>query len=73
MKVTFADGSVYEGELRDGRVCGEGKYVSAMGEVIEGAFKNGQLNGKGRWVGVPLMCAVSTRKGILWWCTREEE
>ena len=44
---SFADGAIYEGEFRDGRVCGEGKYTSSIGEVSEGFFKDGVLHGKG--------------------------
>ena len=44
---TFADGAMYEGEVRDGRIIGEGKYISALGEISEGIFKDGLLHGKG--------------------------
>lgn len=46
-RIVFADGSVYAGEMRDGRIEGKGRYESAQGAVFEGHFKDGMLEGKG--------------------------
>jgi hypothetical protein len=41
--ISFADGSIYEGEMKDGNVTGHGVYVNAMGDRYEGTFKLGLL------------------------------
>ncbi|KAJ8598933.1 hypothetical protein CTAYLR_009844 [Chrysophaeum taylorii] len=41
-KMMFADGSVYEGSFTDGRITGEGRYVSEI-ETLEGSFEAGRL------------------------------
>ena len=46
--MTFADGSTYRGQWREGRVCGYGRYESAAGEVFEGHFVDGRLEGEGQ-------------------------
>ena len=45
--VRFADGSVYEGAFRDGKICGEGVYRRADGTILRGTFKDGMLHGNG--------------------------
>ena len=44
----FADGSVYEGEFKEGRISGAGKYESALGETMKGTFDEGVLQGLGK-------------------------
>ena len=34
--------------MKDGKIVGKGKYMSALGEVYEGTFVDGKLHGKGR-------------------------
>lgn len=47
-RMAFVDGSVFEGEFRDGRVCGAGEYWSATGAHQEGKFGSvGVLHGEG--------------------------
>ena len=43
VKVSFADGSIYEGEMTAGHVTGYGVYVNAIGDRQEGTFKLGLL------------------------------
>uniref|UniRef100_H3HAC0 Uncharacterized protein n=1 Tax=Phytophthora ramorum TaxID=164328 RepID=H3HAC0_PHYRM len=38
MHLTFPDGAVYDGEMRDGVISGLGRYVSSTGVVDEGEF-----------------------------------
>jgi hypothetical protein len=45
--IKFSDGSLYRGELRDGRITGRGRYETATGEVFEGVWKDGVLSGEG--------------------------
>ncbi|GMF24507.1 unnamed protein product [Phytophthora lilii] len=45
MHITFPDGAVYDGEMRDGVISGLGRYVSSTGVVDEGLFVNGVLQG----------------------------
>ena len=42
------DGSVYEGELLQGRLHGEGRLESPRGTVYEGEFRRGLMHGEGR-------------------------
>ncbi len=42
------DGSVYQGELADDRLHGEGRLESLRGMVYEGEFRQGLIHGKGR-------------------------
>ena len=45
-KLSFADGGLYEGEFKQGKVCGKGKYTSREGNISEGNFVDGMLEGK---------------------------
>ena len=45
--ISFADGSIYEGEMKYGNITGQGLYVNAIGDLYEGSFEYGLLqNGK---------------------------
>jgi len=63
--MTFADGSVYVGEFRQGRATGLGKYCGASGEVIEGQFVNGVLEGPGRVEHDGMQEVGTFRQGLL--------
>jgi len=43
----FKNGDVYEGELRNGKMEGEGKYMYHDGAVYEGFLKDGKRHGSG--------------------------
>lgn len=43
VKISFADGSIYEGEMKYGNIAGNGIYVNAMGDQYEGSFELGLL------------------------------
>ena len=46
--LTYSDGSVYEGEIRDGKANGEGTRTYSNGDYYKGEFKDDLfLNGKG--------------------------
>lgn len=45
--VKFGNGDVYEGEMKNGKPHGKGKYTSAKGWVYTGDFADGCLSGKG--------------------------
>ena len=47
---TFPDGSVYEGQLRDGVPHGLGKQVYTKGETYEGEWKDNKMDGFGKFV-----------------------
>ena len=47
---TFPDGSVYEGQLRDGVPHGLGKQVYPNGSTYEGGWKAGLRDGFGKYV-----------------------
>ena len=46
-KLKLEDGSVYEGDIVNGKPHGKGKITSTIGNVEEGNFVKGKLNGKG--------------------------
>jgi serine/threonine protein kinase len=48
-EIKFDDGSVYEGDLVNGKANGTGKQTYADGNIYEGDFIDGQRNGKGRY------------------------
>ena len=43
------DNGKYEGELKDGKREGFGKYIYSTGDIYEGEFKNGYKDGKGKY------------------------
>jgi len=45
--VTFSSGSVYEGDVVNGRPDGEGEIRCSTGLVWKGLFKDGMMNGPG--------------------------
>ena len=47
-RVELKNGDVYEGEYKDGKYHGQGKYTSSKGWVYEGQFTDGQITGKGK-------------------------
>ena len=42
--MTYATGTVYEGEWKNGKFDGDGKLTYADGTVCEGHWEKGQLN-----------------------------
>ena len=49
-KLTFEDGSIYAGEIVDGKPHGKGKYIQSDGLVYEGDFYAGKKTGKGKMI-----------------------
>ena len=49
VRCTWPDGSVYEGDSKDGRRHGKGTNTYADGEVFVGEYKDGKKNGKGTY------------------------
>lgn len=41
--LTYEDGSIYEGELRDGRPHGQGRFLDTDGTIKDGEFQNGKF------------------------------
>ena len=52
IKFTYPDGEVYEGDWKDGKMHGKGKYTYGKGkwegDVYEGDYKDGKQQGKGK-------------------------
>ena len=46
--MTYGNGDVYEGNWKDGKKNGKGKYTYTDGTVYEGDWKDGSKNGKGK-------------------------
>ena len=44
---TFASGSKYVGEIKDGKYNGQGTVTFASGEKYDGEWKDGKYNGQG--------------------------
>lgn len=47
--ITYADGSVYVGEVVNGTIHGKGKCTFANGAVYDGDWVNGKRSGKGKY------------------------
>jgi hypothetical protein len=47
--IPYGDGSVYDGEVKDGKKNGRGKYTWASGSVYEGDWKDDKKNGRGKF------------------------
>ena len=45
---SFPDGSMYRGEIQNGRICGKGEWRGATGEKYIGSFANDVFHGPGR-------------------------
>ena len=45
----FENGDIYEGEMRNGKMDGKGKYIFKSGEIYTGQFKNNKFHGKGQY------------------------
>ena len=44
---TYPDGGFYEGEFKNGRRHGKGRFSFVSGDIYEGDFRNDQLDGTG--------------------------
>ena len=47
--IFWKDGSFYEGNLKDNKFNGFGRFVYSNGDFYEGNWKNGQVNGFGNY------------------------
>jgi len=56
-KLTFANGDVYEGEFKGGRMDGYGQMVYIDGDTYEGEWKCDEHHGKGKYTFPPPSCA----------------
>mmetsp|Transcript_5296 Transcript_5296/g.4490 ORF Transcript_5296/g.4490 Transcript_5296/m.4490 type:complete len:146 (+) Transcript_5296:52-489(+) len=48
-KITFADGSTYEGFFKESRPNGKGRFTNADGDVYEGDWVEGKCHGHGNF------------------------
>ena len=46
-KLSYYDGSVYEGQVLNGIFQGKGKYTWPNGSFYDGEFVNGEMHGNG--------------------------
>lgn len=46
VEILFSDGGFYRGQVKDGRINGQGSYQSGFGELSIGTFVNGMLHGE---------------------------
>ena len=46
----WTNGDVYEGEFRDGKAAGNGKFTYANGDVYDGEFDSDLANGYGNFI-----------------------
>ena len=50
--ITLPDGGRYDGELKKGRLHGNGQLVWSNGDRYEGQFRDGRMHGRGVFIGV---------------------
>ncbi|MBR0152438.1 MAG: TIR domain-containing protein [Lachnospiraceae bacterium] len=43
----YASGNIYEGQMKDGKRHGQGRYTLVNGDVYEGSFRNNRFEGHG--------------------------
>ena len=55
-RIELPNGDVYEGEVVDGVLTGQGTYVSSLHRYV-GAFLNGKMHGEGRSTGRTAGCS----------------
>lgn len=48
--IRFADGSVYQGQTKNGTFNGKGRIKHANGDIYQGDWKNGKPHGYGVYV-----------------------
>ena len=48
-KKKYTNGNIYEGELKDGKFHGRGKFTWPTGQVYEGEYKDGKRDGIGKY------------------------
>ncbi len=48
----MSDGTIFEGEFKDGRLNGKGKITYPSGKITEGKYKDGILIEKWNWVNI---------------------
>ena len=56
-KLSFANGDVYEGEFKGGRMDGYGRMLYSDGDNYEGEWKCDEHHGKGKYTFPPPSCA----------------
>ena len=44
----YADGTIYEGNINDGKPNGKGRYTYTSGNDFQGDVKDGEPHGKGK-------------------------
>ena len=47
--ITFDSGSTYAGEVKDGKMDGQGTFTTLNGQKYVGEWKDGKANGQGTW------------------------
>ena len=46
-KITFSSGAIYEGEVKNGIICGQGTYIWPDRDKYVGEWKDGKQHGQG--------------------------
>lgn len=49
-KITYSSGSSYEGEVKNGKLCGYGVFKYANGNVYSGEWEDNKQNGEGEFM-----------------------
>ncbi len=49
-RIVFPDGSVYNGQLKNGEIEGQGTLSFSDGSIYTGSFQNGEMNGQGTMI-----------------------
>ena len=48
-KITWVDGSIFEGVFKQGKACENGRMIHATGDVYQGQFLGDKANGFGKY------------------------
>ena len=64
----------YEGDIKNGKPDGLGKYISPKGSMFEGEYRDGKRNGQGKYINYDGIIWVGEfREGNLWNVTRYDK
>ena len=61
---TYANGKVYQGEMRNGKAHGWVVFTYPNGDVYEGEMRNGEVHGVGIWKSAGNIYGVQSENGI---------
>jgi hypothetical protein len=70
-ELKYTNGAIYDGNFKEGKMCGYGRYVFADGAVYEGHWDDEKMNGEVSMTGDRsvddgfTMCAIMMKRNFL--------